>query len=266
LTHPPFDVDALARLLRRRRLGDRVAYFESVESTNDRALEMGDAGHPEGLLVLSEEQVRGRGRRGRAWSSPPRRGIYASLLLRPRLEAPRLPRVGFAAAVGIARSLTGATGRRVEIKWPNDLVLSGGKLGGILSESRGSEPFLVVGLGVNVNQDRQDFPPEIRREATSLRLAAGRFWDRTTLLAQILEGFEAEYLHLLELAGDYPLARWEEYSSLQDGAAVTVSLDGESLRGVYRGVTGDGEMCLETAPHAVRRIAYGDVRRVRSEA
>jgi len=266
LIHAPFDVESLSGLLRRRRLGSRIVYFESVESTNDRALEMGEAGDPEGLLVLSEEQVRGRGRRGRAWSSPPRRGIYASVLLRPRLEAPRLPRVGFAAAVGIARALTEATRQRVGIKWPNDLVLSGKKLGGLLSESRGSAPFLVVGLGVNVNQDLEDFPPEIRREATSLRLAAGRPWDRTALLAQVLEGFEAEYLHLIELAGDYPLARWEEYSSLQEGTAVTVNLDGESLRGLYRGITRDGEMLLETELHAVRRIAYGDVRRVRSDA
>jgi len=266
--HAPLDIDALRRSLRGRRLGNPVFYSERLESTNDRALELIPRGFPEGTLVLAEEQERGRGRRGRAWSSPPRQGIYASLLLRPPVSASLMPLVSFAASLGIARTLGERLEMKAEIKWPNDLLIDGRKVAGLLAEARGGEesPAVVVGMGLNVNQSREDFPEELRDGVTSLRLASGRIWDRTLLLADLLARWEEEHFRLVERGGTETVARWERYSALRDGAAVRADLDGEVLHGRFRGLTPLGEMRLEMEGGNVRRVAFGDVCRVRGEA
>jgi BirA family biotin operon repressor/biotin-[acetyl-CoA-carboxylase] ligase len=268
VTHAPLDIDTLRRTLRGRRFGNPLYYSQRIESTNDRALELLARGFPEGTLVLAEEQVRGRGRRGRTWSSPARLGVYASLLLRPPLSASLLPLVSFAASLGIARVLEEELDGKTEIKWPNDLLVDGRKVAGLLAEARGGEeaPAVVVGMGLNVNQSREDFPEELRDGVTSLRLASGRIWDRTLLLTALLARWEEEHSRLVERGGEEIVSRWERYSLLRDGAGVRADLGGEVLHGRFRGLTPLGEMRLEMEGGNVRRVAFGEVCRVRGEA
>lgn len=268
MNHAPLDVDALRRIFRGRRFGDPLFYSERIESTNDRALELLEQGFPDGTLVLAEEQARGRGRRGHAWSSPPRLGIYASLLLRPVVDPSLLPLVTFAAALGVARALEGEQDGKTEIKWPNDLLVDGRKVAGLLAEARGGEegPAVVVGLGLNVNQSRDDFPEALRDRVTSLLMASGRIWDRTLLLTTLLARWEEDHFRLLERGGAEILSRWERYSSLRNGTRVRADLDGEILQGLFRGLTPLGEMRLEVEGGNVRRVAFGEVHRVRGEA
>ena len=268
MSSAPLDVDALRRVLRGRRFGDPIFYSEKIQSTNDRALELLEQGFPDGTLVLAEEQARGRGRRGREWVSPPRLGIYASLLVRPAVDPSLLPLITFAAALGVARTLEAERAGRTEIKWPNDLLVEGRKVAGFLAEARGAgeEAAVVVGLGLNVNQSRDDFPEALRERATSLRMASGRTWDRTLLLTALLERWEEEHVRFLKRGGAEVLSRWDRYSSLRDGERVRADLDGEVLQGVFRGLTPLGEMRLELEGGNVRRVAFGEAHRIRGEA
>src|SRR6059036_933249 len=132
---------ALQTRLRAAVFGHRVFYYPAIGSTNDRALELAAAGEPEGAVVLAEEQTGGRGRRERTWHSPARLGIYVSIILRPLVPAARAPLFTFAAAVAVADALRESCGLQASIKWPNDVVAARRKIGGILGESRGSDPL-----------------------------------------------------------------------------------------------------------------------------
>ena len=143
----------------------RVVAVPELDSTNAEALRLAAAGEPEGLVVVTDAQTSGRGRLGRAWWAEPGTSLLASWLLRPTLEPERLPLLSLVAGVAAARAASAAGGVEVRLKWPNDLLLDGRKLGGILSESDG-RGAVVVGLGVNVRQDV--FPDDIRETATSL--------------------------------------------------------------------------------------------------
>jgi BirA family transcriptional regulator, biotin operon repressor / biotin---[acetyl-CoA-carboxylase] ligase len=180
-----------------------IEFLPSVRSTNDEALRRGAAGAPEGLTIATDEQTGGRGRHGRVWWDRPGDSLLFSVLLRPRLPVTRLPLLGIAMACAVAEAGSDAAGVPLTVKWPNDVLHSGRKLCGILTEarsqalsSRATVPaegghVLVVGTGVNVNQRPEDFPAEIRDRATSLRIAAGRELDRGALLSEILIRFEA---------------------------------------------------------------------------
>ena len=182
---------ALQRRLRTAIFGHRIFYYPEIGSTNDRAMELAAAGEPEGALVLAERQTRGRGRRDRAWTSPARLGIYTSLLLRPNIPASRAPLFTLMAAVATARGLGEACGLDARIKWPNDVMVAHRKIAGILGEVRGSDPLIhgmVIGIGVNINHHANDFPPELSRCATSVRMETGSPRDRPTILAAISLG------------------------------------------------------------------------------
>ena len=161
--------------LKTRRLCGPVYHFEEVASTNDLAKELAARGAPEGTLIVAEAQSRGRGRLGRQWNSPPGTGLYVSLLLRPPLPPTEMPQITLTTAVAAARALKRVTGVAPGIKWPNDLLLAGKKLGGILTEMETESEqirHLVVGLGLNV--DTRAFPEELAATATSLALGLGR--------------------------------------------------------------------------------------------
>ena len=247
------------------RFGKPLHRYASLESTNDKALDLLEEGAPEGTLVLADEQTRGRGRRDRLWHSPAGVSLYASLILRPRLPATLLPLVSLTAAVGAARALEEWGGLRgVAIKWPNDLLLGEKKLGGILAEARGESGSAAIVVGVGLNVNLVDFPAGMEGEATSLRLASGRPWDREPLLGAILAFWEAEYDRLLA-AGPAPLLEaMLQRSAHPRGSLVEIDLGGgEILNGTFAGYGGSGELLLQEAGGAVRPLHVGEVRRVR---
>lgn len=238
--------------------------YPALDSTNDRALELLEAGAPEGTLVVAEEQTRGRGRRDRVWHSPAGVSLYASLLLRPAIAANSLPLVPLCAATGTARALEEWGGLQgVSIKWPNDLLLGGKKLAGILAEARGDagSPAVVVGLGMNVNV--LDFPKAMEGTATSLRLATGHSWDRPRLLSAVLAFWEADYDHLLAAGPARLLEEMLQRSAHPRGSALAIDLEGEVVTGRFAGYGSSGELLLDEGIGAPRALHFGEIRRMR---
>ena len=259
------DLTLLSGALSGARFGHRIFHFSSADSTNDRALDLMEAGEPEGTLVIAEGQTRGRGRRERSWHSPRGLGIYATLILRPPLPPHHVPLVSFAAAVGAANAVRDSYPGRVSLKWPNDLLLEGKKMGGLLSEARGEGPVagVVVGLGLNVNQTEAEFPEDLRGFVTSLRLVTGRLWDRSRLLKEILLRWEEEYEGLVQRGPEGLLQRFGELSELRKGAPLQIDPGDGPIRGRFAGFGPAGELLLETSKGSLRPFTFGEVGRMR---
>src|SRR6202023_741834 len=195
--------DMLRQRLRGSLFGKRIFHFFKVDSTNRVALELGHAGEPEGAVVLAEEQTAGRGRAGHAWHSERATGIYATLLLRPHLAPVQAPLLTMMAGLSAHTAIQAQTGLNVDLKWPNDLLIRGKKVGGILTEMH-AEPaqirFVIVGIGLNVNQEK--FPAELTAIATSLRVESGKPQSRLELLVRLLREFENDYNRFLTDAAE----------------------------------------------------------------
>lgn len=253
---------ALQRHLRSAVFGHRIFYYPTITSTNARALELAASDEPEGGLVLAEEQTAGRGRRDRSWASTAYLGIYASLILRPAIPAPRSPLLTLMASVAVADALNEVCGLGPRIKWPNDVLVSGRKIAGVLGEVRGAEPEvreMVVGIGVNVNHSAADFPAEFASGATSVRLETGSPADRAPILAAILEGFERRYARLLRDGPATLLGEWASFSTLPIGSPIAVDALSGRIEGVLSGIDEEGALILRGAHGGEHRIAFGEI-------
>lgn len=232
--------------------GQRVFSFAELSSTNDEARRLAAEGAGEGTLVIAERQTAGRGRRGRIWYSPPGTGLWCSLVLRPPASlAP--PLVALLLGLAIARGIRACCGVPALLKWPNDVLIAGGKVAGILCEA--GPGGLVAGFGVDVNQE--GFPPELPA-ATSIHMQTGCFTDRATLLRAVLEEAEGLYLEACDrgpmqlIAAAIPLL-----STL--GQQVEVQLEGETLRGLACGLEADGALQVREESGLLHTIRAGDV-------
>lgn len=248
-------------------IGRELFFFETVDSTNKVLRQAAARGAAEGTVVLANEQTSGRGRLNRTWVSPPGVGIYLSVLLRPS-GPPTPPHLfTFLPAVATARALRQVSGLPVFIQWPNDVMLRGRKLAGILAEMRGSQRRdreVVVGIGINVNHTASDLPPELRETATSLTLAAGRTFSRTAVVQEVLR--ELDRGHALLAAGDHPpiLDEWRRLCPSHRGKSVVVAGGSAGIiRGTTRGIDDSGALLVERADGSLERVAFGEVRRVR---
>jgi BirA family biotin operon repressor/biotin-[acetyl-CoA-carboxylase] ligase len=219
--------DILAPSLVRAELGDqeigrRVVHYFRTASTNDDALELARQGAPHGTVVLAEEQTSGRGRLGRHWYSEKSRGIYSSILLRPPLPPAVAPVITLMAGLAAHRTITQTTGLTADIRWPNDILVNGKKVSGILTEMSAEVDRLhavVVGIGINVNHTTM--PPELESIATSLRRETGKVWSRLHLLATLLK--ELERLYRLLIAG-------QQEAIIQGVAAASSYCRGKRIR------------------------------------
>jgi BirA family biotin operon repressor/biotin-[acetyl-CoA-carboxylase] ligase len=172
-----------------------MACLAVTDSTNRVAMEMAEDGAKHGTVVIADEQTAGRGRMGRRWESPPGRNLYVSLLLRPSVPTADAPSLALVAGVALADAVE-AVGVPAALKWPNDLYCGGRKAAGILAEMASDARVVrhvVIGVGLNVNAVENDFPPDLRGTATSLRICAGRTFRRVDVLARMLEAFGARY-------------------------------------------------------------------------
>jgi BirA family transcriptional regulator, biotin operon repressor / biotin---[acetyl-CoA-carboxylase] ligase len=177
------------RLEDRRRIGRDIRVFEQTTSTNDVIEKMARDGAKEGAVVFAESQTQGRGRLGRLWLSPARKGLWFSVLLRPDLSPQAATQLTVVSAVAVRRAIEQQTGLRAEIKWPNDILIKGKKVAGILTELSAELDrikYVLVGIGVDVNLAKEDFVPELTSQATSLQIELGRPVVRAELAAAIL--------------------------------------------------------------------------------
>ena len=185
--------------LQNQTIGLRIQTYDQVGSTSDLALQCGIDGVEEGTLILAESQTQGRGRHGRRWLAPPGSSILASIILRHRLRANQVGLPNLIGAVSIATAIDELTDLSARIKWPNDVLIQGKKVSGVLTEleyDRHRQPFFVMGFGVNVNTTEAGLPEELRASATSLRIESKREISRIVLLQAILHRLEENYFRL----------------------------------------------------------------------
>ncbi|GAB4412950.1 MAG: hypothetical protein Kow00123_26730 [Anaerolineales bacterium] len=237
-------------------------YLRSTTSTNDVLKRLAADGAPEGTLVLADEQTAGRGRLNRRWVAPAGTSLLFSVLFRPPHPTPNAPHPSplqytMICSLAVRDAAARLLGIPIGLKWPNDLVHGGRKLGGILTEiSTDAEgtPFVVVGIGLNVNWDPS--AAEFDYPATSLANAAGHPVERGDFLRAVVEGIARRYAELR--AGMSPVREWE--AALDTiGQDVVVELPGERITGVALGVDADGALLVRTG-EGTRRIVAGDVR------
>jgi BirA family biotin operon repressor/biotin-[acetyl-CoA-carboxylase] ligase len=261
--------DILTPELLRKRLkgnlfGKRVFHFFKTDSTNRVAMELGFAGEPEGTVVMAEEQTAGRGRSGRSWHSEKGTGLYVSILLRPRLAPAQAPLLTMLAGISAQGAIQALTGLEPELKWPNDLLLNGKKLGGILTEMHAEQSairFVVVGIGINTNQEK--FPAELATLATSLRKESGRITFRLELLVRLLAQFESDYSRFLSEGAPFVVERFQKVSGFAQGRRVRVETGAESYVGTTAGLSAEGLLLVTRENGQSTTVIAGDVIEVR---
>lgn len=241
------------------KFGSTILRFDTLESTNDYARNLAASGEDEGTVVIARRQTRGRGQHGRSWISPAGHGLYFSVILRPQVRAEGFGVLTLGAAVAVAESIAAFVHLKPDIKWPNDVLISGKKVCGILVESAiesGIVRYAILGIGVNVGQTI--FPEEIAGTATSLTIESGVETRTEDFLPGLLDSLELWYRRSLnEPAG--VLARWQELSSYARGCAVRVfGPDGE-IEGVTEGLTDQGALIVRTITGERREIFSGEV-------
>jgi len=256
--------DQLRKRLKGNLFGKRVFHFFKTDSTNRVAMGLGYAGEPEGAVVLAEEQTDGRGRAGREWHSERGTGLYFTVLLRPRLSPAQAPLLTMLAGLSARDAIEAQTDLTPELKWPNDLLINGKKVGGILTEMH-AEPsvvrFVIVGIGINVNQDK--FPVELAPIATSLRRESGKMNYRLELLARFLTQFEVDYNRYLREGAAFVVERFLQVSDFANGCRVRVDSGSESYMGTTAGLSSEGLLLVERENGTLVTVIAGDVTEVR---
>lgn len=241
--------------------GREIIHLSTTASTNQTALELARQGYPEGTVVVAEEQTAGRGRWQRSWHSPAGCGIWLSLILRPPLAPVEVPQITLVVGASCARAIEAVTGLRPGIKWPNDLVWEGKKLCGILVEMEAATEqvkHLVAGIGINVNQEEEDFPPELRETAASLRMALGCRVERALLAGILLATLEQDYREFLCRGLDSSRETWLAYQ-ITLGHRVRVQLRGRELTGEATGLDAGGNLILRLDDGTLQKVSSGEI-------
>ena len=253
--------DLLSLLGKTRVIGRDIQVFKQTTSTNDVMEKLARDGVREGVVVFAESQTRGRGRLGRKWLSPTHKGLWFSVLLRPDLRPQESTQLTVASAAALRRAIKSVTGLSAEIKWPNDLLLGGKKVVGILTEMSAEVDrvrHVILGIGVDVNQEAHEFPPELRKTATSLKIESGQTLSRAELATAILRELDADYARIC--AGKFPAIADEwEAGCVTLGRNVTVLIGDRKFRGQAESLDEDGALLIRTEHGHLERIIGGDV-------
>ena len=240
--------------------GGELHVFDVTDSTNIRADALGSAGAPSGTLVVAEQQDSGKGRRGRSWKSPAGTGIYMSLLLRPQIDPNRASMLTLVTALAVSRGIDEFCGIETQIKWPNDVIISGKKVVGILTELRAEADYIshvVIGTGINVNNE--SFPAEVEQTATSLFLETGKRVDRSGLLVNCIACFREIYEQVIEAGSLAPCRREYEERLVNVGRKVRVLDPKGEFGGTAHGITDSGELIVEKEDGIIENIYAGEV-------
>ncbi|TQR19754.1 biotin--[acetyl-CoA-carboxylase] ligase [Psychrobacillus vulpis] len=242
-------------------LGQNIMYYPICDSTQNIAAEKAREGAPHGTLVITEEQTAGRGRLERSWDSTANKGVWMSVIIRPEISPHLAPQFTLVSAVAITKAIEDITGCVAEIKWPNDLLMNGKKVTGILTELQAEMDrvqSIIIGIGVNVNQEVEAFDVSIQSLATSLKIETGSEVNRPELVAKILYYLE-KYSNIYIESGFEPIKLlWESYSCTI-GKRIRASLLKETLEGVAIGITNEGVLQLQLDDGEIRGIYSADI-------
>ena len=244
-------------------IGKKIYYYDKTESTNDVALDLSARDNKEGTIVIAEKQTKGKGRMGRGWYSPYAKGIYLSILLRPKGVPPLYsPIFTMLSALAVADTIESFTSIVPSIKWPNDVLIDGRKVSGILVQMRADPDnidSLVIGIGVNLNQKEKDFPDVLASKATSLRACTGESVDRIKFLCHLLETLENYYLVVRD-ENDYQLIkdRWLRLSGIM-GKEVVIRSAKEMIEGKVIEVGLSGNLEVKCRDGTVKDVFSGEI-------
>lgn len=242
-------------------LGRVIHYEKTTDSTNRVARELARSGAREGAIVVAEGQTAGRGRLGRAWFSPSGLNLYLSVILRPRVPPAHVPQLALVAASAVAGTIVATSDVVPAIKWPNDVLLGGRKVAGILTEMDSEADqvaFVVVGIGVNLNLTRAALSPELRPTATSLRAETGHLVDRAAFAGRLLAELEQRYGRYLAQGFGALRAEWESYSCLTGRDVHVVGVNGRTA-GRVLGIDDHGALRVRGADGVEMQVLAGDV-------
>lgn len=271
LIHSPdvLSEEEIKSLVRTTWAGSHIIFRGEMDSTNTQAKLLGEQKAPHGTLVVTDRQIMGKGRRGRSWESPAGVCIYMSILLRPELKPSSAPMLTLVTALAAAEAVRKQTGLEAKIKWPNDLVLNGKKISGILTEMSAEPDYInhvVIGVGINVNQT--EFPPEICDTATSLLLESEKMGEtlracgkirRAELLAAVMEEFEKYYEIFMETGNLSGLADRYNEMLINRGREVKILEPGNTYTAQARGINDTGELLVCLPDGEERHIFAGEV-------
>ncbi len=242
-------------------IGCKIVCTGETGSTNTDAFLLAEQGACEGTVLIADRQTRGKGRLGRYWVSPGGINLYCSVILRPCIPPFEAPQLTFISAVAVARAVKMTTGIQPEIKWPNDLLLNGRKFAGLLNEMSAETDrvsFVILGIGVNINMQAEQFPADLRTPATSLLLETGRPIMRQKFIVCLLKQLDAEYARFLQYGFAPVREEWEGYCNAS-GREVLVDLGATRLQGKFAGLDYDGALLLRMPDNRNERILSGDV-------
>ncbi len=237
----------------------KIIYLDEIDSTNNEVRRLGEAGADEGTVVIAKQQTGGKGRRGRAWFSPAGTGIWMSVLLRPELEPEKVSGITLMAALSVCRAIRRTTGLNTQIKWPNDLVIDGKKVCGILTEAvlEGNQLlYVVLGIGVNVNQT--EFPEDLPH-AWSLALAGGNVPDRENIIFGILKSLSEDYEQYLQFGDLRGLKEAYEAHLVNLNRTVRVLSPAGEWTGVAEGITDSGDLLVRNDQGELVAVNSGEV-------
>jgi BirA family biotin operon repressor/biotin-[acetyl-CoA-carboxylase] ligase len=241
-------------------IGHQLCYFEEIGSTNDEAFRLGLAGAPEGTALIANSQSAGKGRMQRVWHSPAGSNIYTSIILRPKITPARAPQISILAGVAVAEVLESYCPDMIKLKWPNDVLIDGKKVCGILSQMKTAVSeidFIVLGIGINVNISYSQFPKEICILATSLAIETDREISRQELIISLYENLAKWYKYLLKDGFDRIKEKWLSLSPMI-GKPVQVMFQEEAVSGKAIGLDEDGSLILLTAGNKELKVSAGD--------
>lgn len=253
--------DRIKSVIKTELFAQKIYAFWSVGSTNEFAYLRATQSEKEGTLVIAEKQTKGKGRKLRQWDSPFKKGLWFSLILRPQLAASKAGLVPYLAGVSVAEAVENFLGLKPEVKWPNDLLLNARKFCGILSEvdfENDRINFIILGIGINVNHKKDEFPEEFREYATSLRIESDLRIDRVDFLVEVLVQLEKNYIFIKEKGFKDIINKWKKRCP-QLGEEVVVMQDDEKYQGVFEDLDDEGCLLLRTPSGEQKKVVTGDV-------
>jgi len=242
-------------------LGQVIHYKESVDSTQKIAKTLANDNAPEGTIVIAEEQVLGRGRMDRIWHSPKYTGVWMSMIIRPNIPLPKAPQLTLITAVAVVQAIEEMTNLSPQIKWPNDILINGKKVTGILTELQAEADrifAIIIGVGINVNQKITDYPEALQEIATSLSIEEGETISRAKLIRAVLSNFERLYLLYLEKGFTPIKILWESYA-ISIGKKIIARTLTENIHGKAIGITDDGVLIIEDDLGATHLVYSADI-------
>lgn len=242
-------------------IGRKIFFFDSLVSTNTLAIELASNGCEEGTVIISDEQTGGRGRHGRSWISPPRKNLYLSMVLRPHIPPRDAAILTLMSAVACTHAVKNMSGIPVSIKWPNDIMVSNKKLGGILTEVKAdmdSIKHAIIGVGININTGSSELSEALKTSATSVMIETGTGHSRTLLAVEILKEINKWHKTLLGKGKKPILDEWLRLSSTI-GRTVQVREAKNKVTGIAEGIDNEGMLILKLGNGSHKRICAGDV-------